>query len=68
MILQFINPDGRTVVIVKATKESAILSMQQHLWARKYKPYTRVDLENNEVDLMYPDEYTDRIKFTIEEN
>ena len=68
MILQFQDPDGHMVIIVKDTKESAVLSMQQHLWARKYKPYTRVDLENNEVDLMYPDEYTDRIKFTVEEN
>ena len=66
IIIEFKDKDGSDVKIEGDSLAQAVMGMQEHIWSFEYEPYTRVNLgSNKKVELLYLDEYSTTIPFTI---
>ena len=63
--ITFTDANKDEVTIEGATLAEVVMTMLDHIWNYEYEPYTRVDLEHEEVEILYEDESYKTIKFKL---
>jgi len=65
--IKFTDKNNDEVTIEGKTLGEAVMTMLDHIQNYQYEPYTRVNLETEEVYLLYSDEFTETVKFELKE-
>ena len=63
--IEFKDMDGSDIKIKGNTLAEAVMGMFEHVWNIKNDPYLRLDLEGRKIELLYLDEYSTTVPFTV---